>query len=237
MSYNNNFIFAVVILLITIVSTTYSFIHNSRINSNTRISTDSYAEIKNDVDSDKGVSSESSIASKMIFSLSEFIGRIASTPTSISPSTTTSKYKNRRRSLNEMATSIKEDYDNIFFATGNINISLYADNCTFSDPFTSFTGTLRFKENADNFSKFIISPRLKVVKVEEVEGVEFDIVKIEWIWSSKLKLPWTPVLAAAGVTSHYISNDDDRLIFKYVESWKSNKWDVIKRLFVPSLET
>ena len=51
--------------------------------------------------------------------------------------------------------------------------------------------------------------------------------------SSKLNLPWRPVLAASGVTSHYLSKDT-MLIEKYLESWKSKPWHVVKRLFVPT---
>ena len=41
-----------------------------------------------------------------------------------------------------------------------------------------------------------------------------------------------PVLAAAGETSHFIDTDTG-LIVRYEERWKSDPWEVVKRLFVP----
>jgi hypothetical protein len=122
---------------------------------------------------------------------------------------------------------------------GNMEMSLWETNCTFADPFNSFGGEgslKRFKSNADNLGKFVIDPISKVTNVDVVRGStaeDYDIIKIGWIFSSKLKLPWKPVLAASGETSHYISRKTGR-IFKYVESWKSKPIEVVKRLFVPS---
>lgn len=148
-----------------------------------------------------------------------------------------------------------------------MDLSLWEDNCTFSDPFSYFGGTgslKRFKTNADNFAKFVKDPKSKVTNVEVLKNVPFNdkandisdsdksnsnkkvyktidytengptvnIVKVSWSYSSKLTLPWKPILAAAGETSHYISRKTGR-IFLYEERWKSNKGDVIARLFKP----
>mmetsp|Transcript_24254 Transcript_24254/g.33283 ORF Transcript_24254/g.33283 Transcript_24254/m.33283 type:complete len:127 (-) Transcript_24254:45-425(-) len=116
----------------------------------------------------------------------------------------------------------------------NMDTSLWAPNCTFADPFNSFGGegsTARFKVNADNLGKFVINPTLKVTSFEADESKR--IVTVGWIFSSQLKLPWRPTLAAAGETLHIIDNSSG-LITRYEERWKSNPWDVIKRLFVPN---
>lgn len=120
-----------------------------------------------------------------------------------------------------------------------MNLSLWEDDCTFADPFNSFGGQgslKRFKANADNLGRFVYEPISKVTSVEIARGStndDYDVIKIGWIFSSKLKLPWKPILAASGETSHFISRKTGK-IFKYVESWKSKPFEVLKRLLVPS---
>ena len=62
---------------------------------------------------------------------------------------------------------------------------------------------------------------------------DYDCVRVGWIYNSKLNLPWKPILAAAGETSHFLDSKTG-LIIRYEESWKSKPWDVVKRLFKPT---
>lgn len=118
-------------------------------------------------------------------------------------------------------------------------MSLWESNCTFADPFNSFGGEgslKRFKTNADNLGRLVDTPQSKVTSVEVVinsKDETYDIIKVGWIFSSKLKLPWKPILAASGETSHYISRKTGK-ISRYEERWKSKPFDVVKRLFVPT---
>lgn len=136
-----------------------------------------------------------------------------------------------------MFKKIKEEYEAIFWATGNMDVSLWETNCTFSDPFSSFGGpgsTARFRENANNLGKLVKAPKLRITSSSLTRSADgSSVVVIGWIYSSKLKLPWNPVLAASGETSHYLSADSGR-IFRYEERWKSRPWDVVGRLFVPT---
>ena len=124
-------------------------------------------------------------------------------------------------------------------SSGNMDMSLWESNCTFSDPFNSFGGEgslKRFKTNADNLGKFVDQPKSRVSEVDVTispKEVSYDVIKIAWTFSSKLKLPWRPVLAASGETTHYISKASGK-IFLYQEKWKSKPIDVIKRLFIPT---
>lgn len=144
-------------------------------------------------------------------------------------------------SLSETAQRIKKEYENLFWVTGNMDMSLWEDNCTFADPFSSFGGDgslLRFKSNADNLSRLVDSPVSRVTSFEIIEdqildSTPVDVVKVGWSFSSTLKLPWRPILAASGVTSHFISSSTGK-IKRYEEAWKSKPLDVVLRLFVPS---
>jgi hypothetical protein len=59
------------------------------------------------------------------------------------------------------------------------------------------------------------------------------IVRVGWVFSSKLNFPWKPVLAAAGETFHYLDTSSGKIVL-YEETWKSKPWDVVKRLFTPT---
>lgn len=226
-----------------------------------------------------------SIATRGLFQITEWFGQLTNAmpqAASISsPQGLANKRNKKLSALNDIAETIRKEYEAIFWATGNMDTSLWADDCVFSDPFSSFGGvpgsTARFKSNADNLGKLVVNPTLKVTSFgvqsdvayegsEEKDkgnrvttkgatggngsgssgsgsngdaatdaGTTYDVVKVGWVFSSKLKLPWNPVLAAAGETTHYLNSEG--LIVRYEERWKSNAWDVVKRLFVPTSGT
>lgn len=173
---------------------------------------------------------------RSIFGLTEIIGKFkAANPTQIAR-----KLNDQRKSTAEMSEIIKKEYANIFWVTGEMDLSLWEDNCTFSDPFSSFGGsgsTLRFKRNADALGSLVVNATIKLTSLDIVTNKDKgDVVKIGWIFSSFLNFPWKPILGAAGETSHYLSPVSGK-IYKYEERWKSEPWDVVKRLFVPSKRT
>lgn len=117
-----------------------------------------------------------------------------------------------------------------------MDMSLWATDATFADPFNSFSGEgslNRFKQNADNLGRFILNPKLKITSFSIVNEEESDVIKVGWVYSSNLKLPWTPILAASGETFHYLDKDTN-LIIKYQETWKSNPLEVVLRLLKPA---
>jgi hypothetical protein len=126
------------------------------------------------------------------------------------------------------------------------------------DPFSSFGGkgsTVRFKKNADNLGKLVLNPTMKITSFnidyltpenigEDSSDIKKDkfsnivdrssaCVRVGWIFSSKLNFPWKPILAAAGETFHYLDTTSGKISL-YEETWKSEPWDVVKRLFTPS---
>lgn len=164
-----------------------------------------------------------------LFSLSEALGRITSIGRN--PNDNSAKISTSSRSIQQVGELIRREYENIFWVTGDMDLALWADNCTFADPFSSFGGpgsSTRFKANADNLGRFVVEPRLKVTSF----SIQETTVSVGWTFSSQLKLPWRPVLAAAGETKHRL-NADTLLIEEYTESWKSDPWRVVARLFVP----
>lgn len=173
------------------------------------------------------------VVGQIVFKLTEGLSQFGSIFNQANGSVGQNNMLRGKKSLSSLATSLKEDYEKVFWATGDMNMDLYASNCTFSDPFSSFGGegsTKRFKNNADSLGKLIISPKCKVSRVD-VDAVAKS-VSVEWSFTSLLSLPWRPVLSAAGITTHFI-NDGGKII-KYEERWKSKPVDVVLRLFKPS---
>ena len=218
------------------------------------------------------------VASRTLFGLTEaFAKLIPVTNVSIGNAEKAEKDNENKTEkltkLDEVAANIREDYEKIFWATGNMNTELWADDCFFADPFSSFGGpgkgqsTKRFKANADALGKLVLDPSIRITSfevvpptsqlmthmTEEEEDPEVDPkevgkvdpkitgkgkggkaeVKVGWIFTSTLNLPWKPVLAAAGSTSHVLREGDLRIV-EYREKWKSKPWDVVKRLFIPT---
>ena len=177
----------------------------------------------------KAKPSDKSALLEGMFAASEWFGRLTS-PTTIrevsAPDTSSP-----RKSVAEVAELVRLEYEKVFWATGDMDLSLWQDNCTFSDPFYSFGGpgsSRRFKRNADNLGRFVEEPRLRVTSFK----VEDRTVSVGWVFSGVLRLPWRPVLAAAGETTHVL-NSETLLIERYEERWKSDPLEVVKRLFVP----
>lgn len=46
--------------------------------------------------------------------------------------------------------SLKEDYAVSYFVSGKGDMAAYAPDCVFADPFVSFSGVGRFKQNVGN---------------------------------------------------------------------------------------
>ena len=176
------------------------------------------------------------------FALTEALASLMSVlkgPPSRTEATTDVETVTSRISTSEMQRLIEKEYEDVFWVRGSMNLELWEDDCLFADPFSSFGGpgsSRRFKKNADALAGLVDQATIKA-KVTSVETSKtesgLDTVKVGWSFSAKLKLPWKPVLAAAGVTSHELSPVTGKII-SYREAWKSKPGEVVKRLFVPS---
>ncbi|CAI5483846.1 unnamed protein product [Closterium sp. Yama58-4] len=125
--------------------------------------------------------------------------------------------------------ALREDYDKSYFVTGEMTMWLYEPDCEFADPFVSFNGRDRFKQNVSNLGSFMEEVSLKILDWQESEGT----VTTKWRFSCVLGLPWRPILAASGSTDHFFSESTGK-IYKHVERWDISPADGVKQLLKPN---
>eukprot|EP00904_Undaria_pinnatifida_P001460 jgi/Undpi1/11314/HiC_scaffold_30.g13612.m1 len=123
---------------------------------------------------------------------------------------------------------LKTDFDRFYFVTGQMDLDLYEEDCTFADPFVAFDGRQRFKNNLDNLGSLMQDVNLDVTSWEETN----TSLKTKWRFRCVLGLPWKPTLAAAGGTEFFFNEDSGR-IERHVESWEIEPIDALKQLIRP----
>ena len=125
--------------------------------------------------------------------------------------------------------SIRADYDEDYFVSGRGTLSAYAPDCVFADPFVSFAGVDRFKQNVGNLGGLMREIDLNVTEFTETnEGLQ-----TEWRFTCILDLPWRPRLSAKGGTTHVIDKTTN-LVVRHYERWDVEPAKVLKQLFVPA---
>ena len=60
----------------------------------------------------------------------------------------------------ETKEGIRSDFDDQYFVSGKAAMDVYDPQCEFADPFVSFKGVTRFKENLSNFGKITCATTL-----------------------------------------------------------------------------
>jgi len=58
-----------------------------------------------------------------------------------------------------------KEYANEYFLSGEVDLSLYEDDCVFADPFASFRGKERFKNNLSNLGLFITQSQARLLSL------------------------------------------------------------------------
>ncbi|PSC77022.1 SOUL heme-binding [Micractinium conductrix] len=132
-------------------------------------------------------------------------------------------------SREEAVAAIRKDYDVNYFISGAGDMSAYAPDCLFADPFAGFNGVGRFQRNVSNLGGLMQNVNLTITSFDEAE----QELRTKWKFSATLDLPWKPVLAAAGGTTH-VFDQDTGLVVKHIESWDVEPAKVVRALLKPS---
>jgi hypothetical protein len=129
----------------------------------------------------------------------------------------------------EIIESLRGDYESNYFVGGQSEMCAYSSECVFADPFVSFTGLDRFKQNVGNLGTSLKDVECKVLRM--VDRGE-DGVTFYWKFSAVVDaLPWRPKLAASGNTTHVLEGNK---VVKHIEAWDVDPWVVLKKLLVPA---
>ena len=94
-------------------------------------------------------------------------------------------------SVAETLRRIQKDNEREYFLSGDLDLLIYAEDCTFSDPFVSFQGRDRFVANLKNLSSFVPNYSAKPLSYD----VDGNSVTTKFMVKLQLNLPWKPVLA------------------------------------------
>ncbi|GIL60390.1 hypothetical protein Vafri_14995 [Volvox africanus] len=135
----------------------------------------------------------------------------------------------RRLSREEILAAIRKDYDAQYFVRGLADMEAYDSDCVFADPFVSFSGTRRFKQNVSNLGGLMSDIRLDVYEWQEGPSS----LETRWRFSALLDLPWRPRLAAAGGTTHVIDLEKG-LVVRHEERWDVEPAKVVAQLLQPA---
>uniref|UniRef100_A0A6S8L2C6 Uncharacterized protein n=2 Tax=Eukaryota TaxID=2759 RepID=A0A6S8L2C6_DUNTE len=136
----------------------------------------------------------------------------------------------KKMTRDEMIDSIRADYAKNYFVSGAGEMAAYAEDCVFADPFVAFPGTKRFKQNVSNLGGQMQDIKLKVYDFQ-FEGD--NKVHTKWRFSCILNLPWKPLLAAAGGTTHVLDLERGQIV-EHIEQWDIEPSKVVSQLFKPS---
>uniref|UniRef100_A0A7S4B3Q8 Glutaredoxin domain-containing protein n=1 Tax=Chrysotila carterae TaxID=13221 RepID=A0A7S4B3Q8_CHRCT len=147
------------------------------------------------------------------------------------------------QSLDEAIERLKADYAGTsedprpYFLTGRMDVSLYAEDCEFADPFVSFKGRQRFQDNLQNLAGgFIIDSNVRLLDSKVVTGGAASGVptsyKTRLLVKLQLGLPWKPVLAWPWGVEH-VFDPESALICRHIESWEVSAGEGVRQLLRP----
>ena len=128
----------------------------------------------------------------------------------------------------EALQSLRDEYEREYFLSGEIDMSLFEEDCLFSDPFAGFRGKERFKNNLENLSLFISRSQAKLLKLEVTQRDPLIITSRVMV-KLQLNLPWKPVLAWPWSVEYVFS--DRGLIAEHNEGWEVSAREGVAQVF------
>ena len=123
---------------------------------------------------------------------------------------------------------LKEDYDQSYFVSGVGELAAYDPDCEFADPFVSFKGVDRFKQNVGNLGG-MMHIDLKITGWDE----RADELETSWRFSCVLDLPWRPAWPRRAAPRTSLTQPPAKSM-RHVERWDVRPGVVVKQLLLPS---
>lgn len=135
-------------------------------------------------------------------------------------------------STNAIVQRIKADFKQKYFLTGLIDVTIYDQNCLFADPTVQFRGLRLWQRNLQLLVPFLIDPELQLLGIKKLGKDETgaQLIKAEWQLTTKLSLPWRPIISLCGATE-YTLNEDCNKVVKHIELWSITGTEALLQLF------
>ena len=175
-------------------------------------------------------SDEASLPSKVVWYAAEWFGKAAALVRP--PPAVEEGVGDPPASMEEAIARLAADYEGTpedprpYFLTGKMDVALYDPDCEFADPFVSFNGRQRFKENLENLAGGFItdsSVRTLDTKASDTSYTTRLLVKLQ------LGLPWKPVLSWPWGVEH-VFDQSSGLIVRHIESWEVSPSEGVRQL-------
>lgn len=150
------------------------------------------------------------------------------------------------QSPQELLERIRQDYTvRNYLWTGDIDLSSFDEQCKFTDPTLSFTGTNKFVENIRNLRPLVEALfrrgkcRSDLLEIELYE--EEGYVQSRWKMVGELNvLPWKPKIDVIGRTKFWYKQQQDEQedlacrVFFYDEEWEIPPGRALLQLVTPA---
>lgn len=135
---------------------------------------------------------ENTAMSKVLFNLAEGLGSLLSSSSSTPSSRSMPSFRSSSPSVDikVVGDRIRDDYERLFWVTGDGDWDLWKTDCTFADPFSSFGGEEgsleRFKRNAKNLGGLVRNPigKVRSFEIKDLDGGDMESID-KYIVNSK----------------------------------------------------
>lgn len=123
-----------------------------------------------------------------------------------------------------------------YYITGNLNTTIFRDDCLFAgpDPDMPVQGLRKYLNAASQLFDRSKS-RAEMLSLEALSNDNGkDVVVVRWRMNGVLRLPWKPKLPEwTGSTTYHF--DDNGLIFLHEENWDMSVWQAFMKTFAPEM--
>lgn len=180
---------------------------------------------------------EGKLLDKVLFSVAELLGMALSSRDDAAPAADVPEATTTSASIvadDDVTRAIVNLYSSSYFFCGtgrDEDWGVFAPDCVFSDEFSSFKGTERFRRNVTNFGKALQSTPERVCRLTKLQRGEDargrQTITAGWIFRSRVI--WVKGLLAASGTTTYVVDERGRII-EHNERWATSKADVFRRL-------
>ncbi|CAB9508488.1 Uncharacterized conserved protein (DUF2358) [Seminavis robusta] len=119
-----------------------------------------------------------------------------------------------------------------YYITGQLNTTLFRDDCWFDgpDPDMPVQGLRKYLNAASQ----LFDRRQSQAELLSLEIIDERTILAQWRMNGVLRLPWKPMLPEwTGSTTYHF--DEEGLIYRHDEDWDMSVWQAFMKTFAPDM--